>query len=400
MKNNPKIRISEDGKVFAKISDIQITEQPREDFLDIEGLAGDIERQGLLTPVAVTPELVLINGERRMRAYGLLGRDEIEVTVREVTNLFEAVVAANVESRSFTKFESVKITDRLMKGLRKPEGRPNKNLLSSGQQSSETTEALLDQAAKKAGLAGVAEYYRVKKIEKNASPELRTAFINHEVSVRQAVQVCLAQKSIQPSLLTRILKKERAEPTARWERDRERRKRLEKKSAKAAPDYVIPTDDLDKYSVIRVAPDWFHDSLKDICALPVRGFSSFIAVVCLECPTRFLNLAFQVLEAWGLYYRATITLGREKPIGLPLSYMSDDALHIVIGQVDKDDDLPCDEGKRIPTVQIVDDLPAAAMRIETEYFGKHTEGAGYMIDLSTKEPRAGWDTLDKFRKKC
>lgn len=55
------------------IDDIKIGNRIHKDFGDIEELAGDIEQNGLINPPVVTPDLVLIAGERRLRALKHLG---------------------------------------------------------------------------------------------------------------------------------------------------------------------------------------------------------------------------------------------------------------------------------------------------------------------------------------
>lgn len=63
------------------ISDIKVGKRIREDMGDIQSLAESIEDLGLLHPIVVTPEGLLLTGERRLRAAKLLGWTEIPAIV-------------------------------------------------------------------------------------------------------------------------------------------------------------------------------------------------------------------------------------------------------------------------------------------------------------------------------
>ncbi len=58
-------------------------DRAREDKGDIEGLADDIKRRGLLQPVTVDAEFLLMAGERRYLAHRMLNKDTIWVIVRK-----------------------------------------------------------------------------------------------------------------------------------------------------------------------------------------------------------------------------------------------------------------------------------------------------------------------------
>jgi ParB-like chromosome segregation protein Spo0J len=62
---------------------------------DIAGLADSIRRVGLLHPVVVTQDGVLIDGFRRLLALHLLERSEVPVTVFEIESVAEAMRIRN-----------------------------------------------------------------------------------------------------------------------------------------------------------------------------------------------------------------------------------------------------------------------------------------------------------------
>ena len=63
------------------IAKIRIGKRIRKDMGDLAGLAESIEDLGLLNPITVTPDGLLLSGERRLRAAKLLGWKEIPVSI-------------------------------------------------------------------------------------------------------------------------------------------------------------------------------------------------------------------------------------------------------------------------------------------------------------------------------
>jgi ParB-like chromosome segregation protein Spo0J len=69
-------------QAYRAIADIRIGKRHRKDFGDMEGLAASMALLGLLQPIVVTPDGLLLCGERRLRAAKSLGWKEIPVTIR------------------------------------------------------------------------------------------------------------------------------------------------------------------------------------------------------------------------------------------------------------------------------------------------------------------------------
>jgi ParB family chromosome partitioning protein len=64
------------------VNSIKIGKRYRKDMGDIAGLAASMAQLGLLYPIIVTPDGLLVCGERRLRAAKLLGWKTIPVTIR------------------------------------------------------------------------------------------------------------------------------------------------------------------------------------------------------------------------------------------------------------------------------------------------------------------------------
>jgi ParB family chromosome partitioning protein len=109
------------------IADIQVSTRTRKQHGDLDALAASIAEVGLLHPVVVNSDNVLIAGERRLRAAKQLGWTEIPARV--VKDLDDALLALKAERDEntcrldFAPSEAVKVGARLEKLQPKP-GRP------------------------------------------------------------------------------------------------------------------------------------------------------------------------------------------------------------------------------------------------------------------------------------
>lgn len=111
-----------------KIADIVLRERFRKSFGDIESLAADIKDIGLINPVTVNTEGVLLDGQRRLKAAMLLGWEKIDVRVIDTSRPLHVQRSANVQRKSFTPTELIdiglayeeeeKIASRLVHGER------------------------------------------------------------------------------------------------------------------------------------------------------------------------------------------------------------------------------------------------------------------------------------------
>lgn len=107
------------------IASIKVGERFRQQMGDLDGLAASIREHGLLHPIVVTPERLLIAGERRLLAATSLGWSEIPVTVIDARDLLGAEAAENRDRLNFTPSEAVAIADALRPLVATPVGRPS-----------------------------------------------------------------------------------------------------------------------------------------------------------------------------------------------------------------------------------------------------------------------------------
>lgn len=102
------------------ISKIKVEERIREDFGDMEALKTSIRKYGLLSPVLVDADYMLIAGARRLRAAREIGLTVIDAAVvREKSRLvkFDLELQENLVRKDFTQAEidkSIEMKKRLM----------------------------------------------------------------------------------------------------------------------------------------------------------------------------------------------------------------------------------------------------------------------------------------------
>ncbi|WP_316246290.1 ParB N-terminal domain-containing protein [Treponema phagedenis] len=86
------------------INDIKVKKRVRREVDNIEKLAESMKQYGLLNPIILTGEFVLIAGERRLRAAKLLGWQTIEATIIDIENKIHALeieIEENVQRQDF-----------------------------------------------------------------------------------------------------------------------------------------------------------------------------------------------------------------------------------------------------------------------------------------------------------
>ncbi len=96
-----------------KIKDIKIGKRVREDFGDIKELSNNIKQNGMIVPIVIDKNNKLVDGERRIKAYKLLKKKEIECTFYPEHNI-EVEASANT-GKHFNIIEAVSIWNAMDK---------------------------------------------------------------------------------------------------------------------------------------------------------------------------------------------------------------------------------------------------------------------------------------------
>src|SRR6516225_9239951 len=98
--------VSTVGQVSRVVADIKVVgAHHRKDMGDIPGLAQEIAEIGLLHPIPIKPDNVLIAGTRRLAAAKFLGWEQVPVTVVDVPNIVRGALSENSFRKPFLPSE-------------------------------------------------------------------------------------------------------------------------------------------------------------------------------------------------------------------------------------------------------------------------------------------------------
>lgn len=184
------------------ISDIKIGDRHRNDLGDLSALARSIAAQGLLQPIGVTSENVLVFGERRLTACrDILGWTEIEARIVDVTSIVEGEHDENELRKDFTPSERVAIAQAVEAQLGNRQGQrtdiePVQNF-AQVEAGTKTRQI----AAQKAGFGNPETYRQAKAVVETGVPELVDKMDAGEVSVSGAALIAKQDEEIQKKIV-------------------------------------------------------------------------------------------------------------------------------------------------------------------------------------------------------
>jgi ParB family chromosome partitioning protein len=174
------------------ISEIKVNDRIRKDFGDIKELASDIDENGLINPILVTPDYTLIAGERRLRAHEFLGHSEIEVNVmpiRDAEHQLKLEIAENEQRKEFTFSERIEWARKLERIERvKAEERKKAGVsIDLGQHVAEGGKGkTLEIVAEQTGFGSGENLRRAQYIADNASQEVIDQLNQELISINKA----------------------------------------------------------------------------------------------------------------------------------------------------------------------------------------------------------------------
>jgi hypothetical protein len=168
---------------------IRVGPRHRRDMGDLHPLAGSMSEDGLLQPIGVTADFVLVFGERRLRAAQILGWDTIAARIVDVPSIVAGEYAENEMRKDFTPSERVAIAEALRLHIGERRGRPAQEKVASGPYFSGTTRDLM---AEKAGFSSGKEYERAKTVVARGAPDVIAAMDGGAVSISAAARAVKA----------------------------------------------------------------------------------------------------------------------------------------------------------------------------------------------------------------
>ncbi len=194
---------------------IRIGERHRKDMGDLEALAASIAQEGLLQPIGITEDNILVFGERRLLAVrDLLKRPIIPARVVRVSSILAGEFAENEIRKDFTPSERAGIAKAIEKGIGNRQGQrtdielpevepigeppePRKNVfgVASGPDSVEPVQNFaqvppgvktIEFAAKRAGFGNRTTYEQAKKVVERAVEEIVAQMDSGQLAISSA----------------------------------------------------------------------------------------------------------------------------------------------------------------------------------------------------------------------
>lgn len=181
-------------------SSIRIGERHRKDMGDLSALAASIAKQGLLQPIGINDENLLVFGDRRLRAIrDVLRRETILARVVHVTSIVAGEHDENELRKNFTPSERVAIADAIHEEM--PErrgGNSETNPHNYAEWKGTETRTI---AAQKAGLGSQFTYDQARRVIGNGTPELVAAMDAGTLSISAAARIATLAKDRQAEVL-------------------------------------------------------------------------------------------------------------------------------------------------------------------------------------------------------
>ena len=281
------------NKEIRKIADLRVSEFSEKiyDHNPPQDLIESIRLNGVIQPIWISEDNIIISGHRRVNACKILGIEEIEVEVKEYSD--SLIIEAN-RYREKTWKEKLREAEELEKILK---SKAKENQVGNLKQFQDTVCPNSDkrsepintgkEISKVLGM-GRDTYYRIKKIKEKV-PEFIDKIDEGKLTVNQAYNKLKAEE-----------KKEYAKKVN------------------------IPFPD-GKYSVIYMDPPWpigsividkWESSIEDkyptmtleeIQALPIESLSADDCALFMWTTHTFLPDALKIIEKWGFRYHCLIT---------------------------------------------------------------------------------------------
>lgn len=288
------------------IEAIKIGERHRKDFGDLTSLARAIDAEGLLQPIAITPDNVLIGGERRLRAWQLTRfRDqEIPVHVVDLDEIVRGEWSENANRKDFTPSELVAIKRALEPKLKAEakERQREHGGTAPGKHSGEIPRSEGGRAADKIG-----------------------AFVGRDRKTIEKMEAVVAAAEAEPEKYAELV--EKMDKSGKVSGPFKRLQVMKQSEAIRREEPAVPARG--PYRVIVVDPPWPSEpnkpvpegrayfpyptmSIDQICAVPVASVAAEDCVLWLWVTNFHMRYAFRVLDAYGFAEKSIVTWVKDK----------------------------------------------------------------------------------------
>ena len=171
------------------INKVSVGDRIRKDMGNLDELAEDIKKNGLINPPVVTPEYELIAGERRLQAMKNLGYEQVEVrvmSVEDAEHMLNLEINENENRKDFNKTERIEYArqlERIERAKAKEREQAGKAIDPSQNFAQGRTRDLV---AEKLGIGSGEQYRKEKYIADNADDETLKAWNEEKISTHKA----------------------------------------------------------------------------------------------------------------------------------------------------------------------------------------------------------------------
>lgn len=292
------------------IEAIKIGERHRKDFGDLTSLARAIDAEGLLQPIAITPDNVLIGGERRLRAWEFtrFRNQEIPVHVVDLDEIVRGEWSENANRKDFTPSEIVAIKRALAPKLQ-AEAKERQAL--AGPENG--------RGVKTTGLGNFPEPVKGRAADKLG------AFVGKDRKTIEKMEAVVAAAEAEPEKYAELV--EKMDKSGKVSGPYKRLQVMKQSEAIRREEPAIPSRG--PYRVIVVDPPWPSEpnkpvpegrayfpyptmSIDQICAVPVASVAAEDCVLWLWVTNFHMRYAFRVLDAWGFGEKSIVTWVKDK----------------------------------------------------------------------------------------
>lgn len=169
---------------------IRVSERHRKDMGDLEGLAVSIAAEGLLQPIGITEDHVLVFGERRLLAVrDILKRATIPARVVHVSSIVAGEYAENEIRKDFTSTERVAIGKTLEAQVGDRRGHRTDRELPQNFAEVEPGIETRELAARRAGFGNRTTYEQAKKVVEQAVEEIVAQMDSGQLAISSAAMI-------------------------------------------------------------------------------------------------------------------------------------------------------------------------------------------------------------------
>jgi N6-adenosine-specific RNA methylase IME4 len=295
---------SERSVKLVPVKNIKVGHRHRVDCGDLESLAASIEAEGLLQPIGIREDLRLVFGERRLRAYKLLGRDRIPARIVWVSSILAGEFTENTMRKDFTISERIAIRESLVRFRHGGDRRSD--------QAQNFALERADELARRLGFGNRESARQAALVVERAAPEVIGAMDSGIVAISIAAQLALLPSGRQSAAI-------RGGPNSISAALREQRREL--RLGEILRRTAAPLDgSLGRFGIILADPPWRFEhpmsaateletnhfptmTLDQICALPIADHAADDAILFLWAPASKLAEAVRAIEEWGFSYR-------------------------------------------------------------------------------------------------